>query len=66
MTHYTDEPGPVASEPSKLDTLRLLVAELDVIRADAVGKLDPETESHWRMIQGRLENVVREIRRDAK
>ncbi len=47
----------------RIDEIRFLVADLDVVRTNVLGKLPVEEEETWRRIQGRLEDLVREERR---
>lgn len=48
----------------RIDEIRFLVADLDVVRTNVLGKLPVEEEETWRRIQGRLEDLVREERRE--
>ena len=48
---------------TRIEQIRILVAELGVLRSELVGDLPADVESRWRHLQAELEDQVREERR---
>lgn len=48
----------------RIEEIRILVADQDVIRTKYLGVLEHDDEIAWRRIQARLEELVREERRE--
>ncbi len=47
----------------RIEEIRILLCDLDVIRSRSLGKLPQDDEEAWRRIQARVETLVREERR---